>query len=164
MDVIRRQFTVDEIYQMLDSGILKDGERLELIDGKLLTKSPHDPAHSDSVQDANGLLVRAFGPGYYVRVQLPLELSNLSEPEPDFAVVTKQTSRGERHPSTALLVAEVSNTSLHFDRNRKASLHANAGIPEYWIINVLQAQIEVHRLPTTGGYSEVTILQIHDEV
>jgi Uma2 family endonuclease len=164
MDVMHRQFTVDEVYRMLDAGILSEGERVELIEGELLALAPHNPPHSDSVQNTNGILVRAFGPDCFVRVQLPLELDDRSEPEPDFAVVCRDTPRGKRHPRTALLVIEVANTSLRFDRVRKAKLYARAGIADYWILNVADCQLEVRRSPGPGGYAEPIILQPDDYV
>jgi len=90
----------------------------------------------------------AFGPGVVVRTQLPLALGQYSEPEPDVAVVVG-TARDftDDHPTSALLVVEVADATLSFDRNAKASLYAAAGIPEYWIVNLVHRQLEMHREP-----------------
>ena len=150
---------------MLAAGILREGERVELIEGELLALPPHNPEHSEAVQDTNGILVRAFGPDFYVRVHLPIELDGSSEPEPDFAVVKRDTPRGKRHPKTALLVIEVANSSLSFDRKRKAELYGRCGIPDYWILNVADRRLEVRRQPQpSGGYGTLQLLEAHQEI
>jgi Uma2 family endonuclease len=89
-----------------------------------------------------------FGAGFMVRAQLPLALGQHSEPEPDVAVVLgTPDDYPDDHPNTAILVVEVSDSRLAYDRTIKASLYAAAGIPEYWIVNLVERQLEIHREP-----------------
>ncbi len=133
---------------MAETGILAPEERVELIEGEIILKpqmSPPAAAASCLIRDA---LRVVFGPRFHVRSQGPLTLGPDSEPEPDAAVV-RGTARDyvKTHPSTAVLVAEVSDTTLAFDRERKSPLYAKAGIPEYWIVNLVDRLLEVHRDP-----------------
>jgi Uma2 family endonuclease len=112
------------------------------------------------IQRLTAVLVRAVGDGLAVRPQLPLTLLDDSEPEPDLAVVpADETPLLGPHPRSALLVVEVSGESLRLDRQSKASLYASAGVPEYWIVNLAESVIEVHRDPdsTAGVYRSKTV-------
>ena len=154
----QRQLTVDEYHRMIDAGILTEDDRVELIHGVLVARSPQKGPHARIIQRATGLLVRALGEAFDVRVQLPLTLSD-SEPEPDFAVVPHgDEGAGDWHPRTALLVIEVARSSERYDRLVKAPLYAQAGVPEYWIVDLNARQIHVMRTPdpTTGEYHAVT--------
>jgi len=98
-------------------------------------------------------------------VQLPLALGPYSEPEPDVAVVEGTIDDYvEAHPSTAVLVVEVADASLQFDRTRKAALYARAGIPDYWIVNLLDGVLEVHRQPEGDAYRERLVLPSQERV
>ena len=147
-DLQLRRFTIDEYNQMAELGILREGERVELIDGIILPLAAHNAEHSDGVAYSTTLLVNAYGKDHLIRVQLPVEVPDSSEPEPDFSIVPRRGARkGKRHPLYAPLVIEVANTSLAYDRKVKASLYASAGVPDYWILNVRDRQVEVHRDP-----------------
>ncbi len=134
---------------MGQAGVFPPGERVELIEGEIFPMSPHNPPHSNRIERLNTLLVMAFGKTHGVRVQLPLTLNHLSEPEPDFAIVPLQT--WTRHPDRADLVIEVADSSLSFDRNQKASVYAKAGIVEYWILNLKVGRLEVRRDPAASS-------------
>jgi Uma2 family endonuclease len=170
--VAQRRFSIDEYNQMSECGILREGERVELIDGIIVPLSAHNRAHSDGVAYTTTLLVMAYGKDYLIRVQLPVEVPDRSEPEPDFSVVPIDGAReGHRHPLYAPLVIEVANTSLRYDRKEKASLYASAGIPDYWILNVRDRQVEVHRQPVENAaapfgwsYSVLTVVPQADTV
>jgi Uma2 family endonuclease len=145
----RRPFTRAEYERAAELGLFGPEERLELIGGEVIKKvTPQRSLHATGVSLAADVLKRAFPGGHDVRVQLPLVIGDDSEPEPDVALV-----RGEirdhlaAHPSTALLVIEVADSSLAFDRTTKASLYASAGIPEYWVVNLQDRVLEVHRAP-----------------
>jgi Uma2 family endonuclease len=133
---------------MGEAGIFAPDERVELIEGEVLQMAPQGPTHSTGTCTTQDTLRDAFGPGFYVRHQLPLSLGQASDPEPDLAVV-RGSSRDYRtaHPTTALLVVEVADTTLAFDRQKKASLYARAGIQDYWIVNIPEQVVEVHREP-----------------
>jgi len=149
---------------MAEMGIFAPNERVELIEGEILQMPPQNPSHSTGIRTIQETLRIAFGPGFDVRPQLPLLLNIASEPEPDIAIV-RGSFRDYRtaHPRMALLVVEVSDTTLAFDRCEKASLYARADIQEYWIVNLLERVIEVHRearpdpdMPFDYGYARIT--------
>ncbi len=152
-----RPISVDEYHRMIDAGILDEDEKVQLIDGMLVEMTPQGRPHAFVIQRLNRLLSRALGDEFEVLTQLPLTLSSDSEPEPDLAVVRAQDAASRtQHPSTALLVIEVSDDSLRFDRRKKAALYARTGIPEYWIVNLEDATIEVRSDPdkATGEYRD----------
>ncbi len=133
---------------MAEAGIFAPGERVELIEGEIVVKDPQTPPHATAVVLAQEALRALCGPGFDARAQLPLSLGPDSEPEPDAAVV-RGTARDyvDGHPTTANLVVEVADTTLEFDRGRKAAMYARAGIPEYWIVNLPDRVLDVFRDP-----------------
>ena len=143
-------------YDRLVAEGMFEGERVELLGGVLVAMTPQYPVHSGVVQRLNRVLMRALGSSCDVRVQLPLAVSDDSEPEPDLAVVPLGDT-DDAHPRTAFLVVEVSNASVAKDRTVKASLYAAADVPEYWLVNVADGQIEVHVEPRNGRYGLVAI-------
>jgi len=132
-----------------------DDERIELIGGLLVAMSPQGVEHSDVVSRLANALVRALGDRALVKSQCPLAVDDESEPEPDVAVVPSGDYSRE-HPSAAILVVEVSDSSLRTDREVKGPLYAAAGIEEYWIVNLVDRWVEVHRAPREGRYSDVS--------
>jgi len=162
-DVLERQrrITVDEYHRMIEAGILGEDEHVQLLSGTLVAMTPQGRPHARVVQRLTRLLVRAVGDDLEVLTQLPLTLLDDSEPEPDLAVVRAEDAQsGEHHPRTAVLVVEVAGDSLRLDRQSKAALYARAGIPEYWIANLAEATVEVHREPdpAAGAYRLRTIV------
>ena len=156
----QRRITVDEYHRMIAAGILGEDEHVQLIAGTLVAMTPQGGPYARVIQRLNRLLVRAVGDDLVVRPQLPLTLVDDSEPEPDLAVVrARDAESGERHPRTALLVVEVAGESLPLDRQAKAVLYARAGIPEYWIVNLGEATVEVRREPdpASGTYRTRTV-------
>jgi Uma2 family endonuclease len=148
------------------------GQRVELIDGEIMVLSPQGPSHAASTDRVRRMLERSLGEGVWVRMQLPIDFGSYSEPEPDVSVVTGSLEDyTSAHPTTALLIVEVSDSTLSYDRNRKASLYARADIADYWIVNVVDGQLEVRRnsmpnprKPYGFDYAEVTILLTSDIV
>jgi Uma2 family endonuclease len=131
-----RRWTRREYYHLIETGVFGENDHVELIEGGIVQMSPHGLPHGFAVAIGPGELERAFGPGYHVRVQLPLSLGDASDPEPDFAVLAgtaRQSVRSDSHPTSALSVVEVADSSLAYDRETKGSLYARAAIPEYWI-------------------------------
>lgn len=135
-----------EYRQMLDLGWFIDC-RAELIDGEVVELPAMKNAHAVSLKLTENALNRAFGAGYWVRSQLPLALSEYAEPIPDIAVVPGEPRDFKDHPETALLVVEISDTTLAYDRRRKGSLYSASGLAEYWIVNLVDQQLEVYRDP-----------------
>lgn len=141
------RWTREEYYKMAVSGLF-DGRRVELIHGEIFEMSPQDSLHASGITMVNRCLSRNFTQSFLVRVQLPVALGLESDPEPDFAIVQGEVSDYlQAHPSTAVLVIEVSVSSLEYDRTIKLQLYAEAGIPEYWIINLVDRRLEVYRQP-----------------
>ena len=153
----RRLWTVKEYYRAADAGVFRPDEKLELINGEVIRKaSPQGSKHATSLEYMADAQATAFGSAGHVRHQLPLGLSADSEPEPDIAVIRGQRREYEDHhpgPGDVLLVVEVADKTLAFERGRKAALYAAAGIPEYWVVNLRQQRVEVHRDPvgSTGA-------------
>jgi Uma2 family endonuclease len=143
-----RRWTRQEYEQLGVLGVLGPDEHVELIGGEIVQVPPQQTRHATGVYLAQVALSAVFRAGFLVRVQLPLALGQYSEPEPDVAVVAgSPRDFVADHPTSALLVVEVADTTLSFDRNAKASLYAAAGIPEYWIVNLVHRQLEMHREP-----------------
>jgi len=148
-----------EYDRMVELGLFQD-ERVELIRGVLVKMSPQRAPHASTVERLTELLVMLLRGRFRVRIQSPLALSDDSEPEPDAAVVPLGDYDTE-HPTTALLVIEVSDSSLRQDRG-KAAVYASAGIGEYWIVNLAARTIEVHSSPEGDRYAEIRTLREAD--
>lgn len=143
-----RRWTRAEYERLIEQGAFGPDERLELVNGEILAMTPQKSPHMTAVHLVNEALRQAWPPGAHVRLQGPLALEPDSEPEPD-ALVVAGTIRdySAEHPKTALLVVEVAETTLTYDRQTKRPLYARAGIPEYWIVNLVDRQLEVYREP-----------------
>lgn len=144
------RWTKSQYHQMADLGWFR-GQRVELIDGEIIEMPPQKEDHFASILRTTDALRVAFGPGYTVRPQGPLDLGPLGEPEPDVAVVAGKPQDYADHPTSALLVVEVSDSSLRFDRGEKSSLYARSGIAEYWIVNLADRCVEIHTEPVADG-------------
>jgi Uma2 family endonuclease len=142
----RRLWTREEYYRMADLGLFH-GQRTELIGGEVIVLSPQKHRHYAAKDKAAEQLKIAFGEGYWVREQGPVQCGDFSEPEPDVSVVSGTRDDYTDHPTHAVLVVEVSDKTLRFDRTRKASLYARSGFPEYWIVNLIDRVLEVYRSP-----------------
>jgi Uma2 family endonuclease len=155
-----RHFTVDEYYAMGEAGVFAPHERIELLDGEILTMPPIGPRQTGSANRLNALLHRTFSPRAIVQPQNPVRLSNDSEPEPDIALLRPRDDfYSARHavPGDVYALIEVSDSSLPYDRGRKLRAYARSGIAEYWIVNLREDCIEVYRRPSADGYDEQRI-------
>ena len=142
-----------EYDRLVDLGMFT-GERLELLDGALVVRKPQGSPHAAIVDHVGRVLAAAFGPGWYPRLHAPLALDDDSEPEPDVAMVPGQPrDYVPAHPSTAALIVEVADSSLRLDRRLKAGLYARAGLLDYWIVNLVEGALEVHRDPVPAPQS-----------
>jgi Uma2 family endonuclease len=142
-----RRWSKDEFYRLAELGFFQ-GQRVELLGGRLMVASPQHPRHAAAVAQLTLVLRACVGANHHLRVQLPLNLGQASEPEPDFALVSG-TPRDytQAHPTSAELVVEVSDSTLAYDRTQKGSLYAAAGLREYWILNLVDRTLEVYRDP-----------------
>ena len=165
-----KTWTRDEYYRLAECGRFQS-ERTELIGGRIYVVSPQQFAHSIAVYQTTKALERIFCDGFWVRSQLPLHLDDMSEPEPDVSVAAGDPASFSDHPTAAVLIVEVSNSSLAIDRTEKAGLYASAGIEDYWIVNLVDGVLEVHRDPVADQqqpfghtYRSVRTLQPTDAV
>jgi Uma2 family endonuclease len=163
----RHGWNVEEFERLFEAGFFAPDAKLELIEGEVWEKMTQKDTHALAVLLAQYKLMEIFGAGYAVRVQSPLIFGARSKPEPDVAVVEGSPRQSSRpHPTTALLVVEVSDTTLVPDQQTKAPLYARAGIAEYWIVNLVDDVLEVRREPTEMpsqplgfGYASTQILR-----
>lgn len=133
-----------------------EGERVELINGELRRMSPIGPPHDSTVDRLTKLLVLALVEKARVRVQGSFAAGDLSQPEPDFSILPDR-DYDDGHPDVAHLIIEVAESSLRYDRTEKAELYAERGVPEYWIVNLVERVVEVHREPHEGEYRSRTV-------
>jgi len=146
-EVTTRRFRRVEYDRMVELGMF-DGERLELLDGLLVVREPQGSPHASSVAQVARVVEALFGPGWHARQHSPLALDDDSEPEPDVAIVSgAPRDYFHAHPSAAALVVEVADSSLRLDRRLKAGLYARARIADYWLVNLVDGVVEVHRDP-----------------
>lgn len=158
-----RRFTVVEYRKLAESGILTEQDAVELLEGWIVPQMVHNPPHDNAVELTNEVLRGRLGPGWSVRVQSAIDTAD-SEPEPDLAVV-RGSARGRsgRHPRAdeVILVIEVADTSLDRDRSAKARIYARAGIPAYWIVNLVERQLEVYGEPIGQPEAEYRRRSVH---
>ena len=149
-----RLWTRAEYERLIEIGVFRPGEPLELVGGELLVAEPQGSEHYTAIGLVEDALHSALGPGWLVRSQGPIALSDDSEPEPDVAVI-----RGSRrdyrlaHPARPALLVEVSESSLALDRQHKGSLYARAGVADYWILNLVDRVLEAYREPVLDAAS-----------
>jgi len=151
---MRLRFSVDDYYKMIEMGMIDDYEKAEIIDGEMIQKMTIGDRHALAVDMLSQFFFRNVPDTVRVRIQNPLRLSDFDEPEPDIVLADLTKYDGRRHPRPAetLLVVEVADATLKFDRSRKVPLYAEAAIPEVWIVNLRNDLIEVHREPSAGIY------------
>lgn len=159
-DTPTRRFTATEFLLMEEAGVFKPNERVELIEGEIIPMLPIGPFHSDTVDELIELFSSKSKGRWRVRGQHAVEIDDESLPQPDVTLV-KRRRYGKAHPrpEDVYLLVEVAESSLRFDRKRKLPLYAKAGIPEYWIINLKDRTVEVHREPNFTGYGTKMILE-----
>jgi len=132
-----------------------DDERVELLYGSLIAMSPQGPAHDFAIQKLTRMLILTLADRADVRVQSAFAAGDHSEPQPDVAVVPRG-DYSAAHPTEALLVVEVADSSLKKDRTVKARLYAERGVPEYWVVDLRGGVVEVHSEIVNAAYSRVT--------
>jgi len=159
-----RRWTRAEYARAIDACIFPEDEPLELLAGRLVVAEPKHRPHAVATGLVAEALRRAFVAGWYVQIQDPIALDATSEPEPDVAVVRGAPRDYPReHPAHPVLVVEVAESSLRLDRRLKGRLYARAGIAEYWIVNLMDRVLEVHRAPQREGrrykYGDIQILR-----
>lgn len=155
---ITHRFTVDDYYKMVEAGILDEDARVELIEGEVVEMSPIGKKHIAEVDHLTHLFVLGLGEKAVVRVQGPIRLSQYSQPEPDLLLLRWRAdfyADIDAGPEDVLLLVEVADSSLAYDRDVKVSLYARSGIPEFWLFDISDKSIRIHRGPEAQGYREV---------
>lgn len=158
IEIVRKRFTIDEYHRMAEVGILSEYDRVELIDGEIVEMSPIGKHHAAIVNRLIAVLTEQVGRRAIVSPQNPLLLSDESEPQPDIALFKfRDDYYAEQLPTPAdtLLIIEVADSSLDFDRLVKLPRYARGGVPEVWIVNLAVGVIEVYREPIAGEYREM---------
>jgi Uma2 family endonuclease len=161
------RWTSEQYLSLVREGVLAPEDRVELLEGVIVTVAPSNVRHQAGVVRVSRALFRAVGELGVVRIQLPLAAGAMSLPEPDAAVVAGDVrDYDDTCPTTALLVVEVADSSLKQDRITKRAIYAAAGIPEYWIVNLQDDCVEVRRSPEPAGrrYASITIARRGDRI
>lgn len=165
-------WTLAEYHRLIEAGVFDD-QRVELIEGKIVQMPQQNSPHAVALGMADDAVRAAFGPGHWFRNQLPLHVGGDSAPEPDIAVVPGKAAdyAGQDHPAGALLVIDVSETTLGYDRGTKGSLYARAGVADYWVVNLKGRRLEVYRRPGPDpsrpfgfGYASAQVLLPGDAI
>jgi Uma2 family endonuclease len=168
VEVCRHLFTVDDYYRMAETGILRPDERVELIEGEIIEVPPIGSVHADIVDRLLAVMVRKFYPGLaIVRAQNAVRLDQHSEPQPDVCLLKPRAdfySSGHPSPEDVLLLVEVADTTLSFDRAVKLRLYARSGIAEFWLVDLHAATIEVYSSPVGEAYASQRLIQHGAEV
>ncbi|MBE9039230.1 Uma2 family endonuclease [Oscillatoriales cyanobacterium LEGE 11467] len=155
----KRKFTIEEYHRLTEIGFFHEDDRIELIDGEIIEMVSKGVAHVFCCQKLIKNLVQLIGDEAILRCQDPIILLNNSEPEPDFTIARNCDDSYLSHhpyPEDIILVIEIADSSLDYDRQVKLPLYAEAGIAEYWIVNLFDRQLEVYRQPyqkTNGGFN-----------
>ena len=153
----RRLFTADEFHRIAETGVLRDDDRVELVDGEIVQMTPIGSPHAACVDRLNVLLQRSIDVRGIVRVQGPIRLDAHSEPLPDLSVLRPRAdfyASAHPMPSDILLVVEVADTSFRYDRDIKVPLYARASIAETWLVDLLNERVEIFTQPTAQGYQQ----------
>lgn len=157
VQVERRHFSVTEYRRMAETGILSEDDRVELIEGEVIEMSPIGSRHAACVRRLDALFNQRLGGAAQVSAQNPILIDDFSQPEPDVALLKPRPDYyAEEHPSACdvLLVVEVADTSVDYDRQVKAPLYARAGIGEMWLVNLQDDAVEVYTRPENGTYRD----------
>lgn len=156
-----RYLSVQDYHQMAEVGILLPDERVELLDGQIITMAAKGTAHSAAVSRIEALLRQQLGNQVLLRLQDPIRLDNYSEPEPDLAVVQPNPSYYEDHhpsPVEIFWLIEVADHTLKYDCGKKALAYARSTIADYWVLDVNARKLHVYRNPSQTGYASETVL------
>ncbi len=153
---------LDAYHRMIEAGILTEDDPVELIEGQIVTMSPKGSKHAACIGKINAGLTPRLGGQAQLRLQDPIQIPDLSEPEPDLALVQPRADfYAEAHPlpGDVILLVEVADSSLRIDREVKAPLYAAAGIAHYWIVNLVEQQVEQYAIPQGDRYQALRTAQ-----
>ena len=157
------RLSVHQYERMGDAGILTEDDRVELLSGFLLQKLTKNEPHSAACTETRLAIEKLIPPGWYLRLESPLRVSDFDEPEPDLAIVRGSSRQYVRlgrppEPGEVALVIEIADASLGRDRGEKLRAYARGGIPTYWILNLVDRRLEVYTKPQDLGYTDCQVL------
>ncbi len=167
LPLARYRFSVDDYYRLAQAGILGEDDRVELIEGEIVMMTPIGSRHATCVSDTTHLLVGILGNRAIVRVQLPVRLDDHSEPEPDVCVARPRADRyadGHPGPADVLLLIEISDSSLAYDRDVKIPLYYRNGVDSVWIIDLARNLVQAYSGASSDGYLERRTLRAGDRI
>jgi Uma2 family endonuclease len=162
VQIVRRHFNVTEYYRMAAAGVLKEDDRVELIEGEIVEMNPIGSRHAACVARLTRFLGRSVEDEAIVWVQNPVQISDFSEPLPDVTLLKRRDdfyAHANPQPEDVLLIIEVADSSVEFDRGIKVPLYADASIPEVWLVNLPKGTIEVYTQPVGDKYQEIRIVK-----
>ena len=160
--LMRKKFRTDEVYQMMEMGILPEESGWELIEGEIIHRMTIGSKHASIVRKLEKYLERNFGDFVMISGQNPIHIDEHNEPEPDIALLKpREDFYAENHPvpEDVLLVVEVSDSTVDFDREVKKTIYAEAGIGEFWLVNLKQNTVETYSNPSNGTYYQMRIFE-----
>jgi len=163
----RHRFTADEYHKMAENGVLTEDDRVELIDGEIIDMAPIGDRHFGHVNGFTYVFSGVFRDRATLHVQNPIRLGLHKEPQPDIVLLRRREDHYRSTmptPEDVLLLVEVADSSLDYDRNTKVPLYAEAGIVEYWLVNLVDEQIIVYRNPGPGGYGMIQVCRRGDTI
>ena len=155
VDITKRLFDVDDYHRMAEAGILSEDDRVELIDGEIVAMTPIGPRHNASVNRANHTLGKIVGDHAIVQVQGSVRLDRFREPQPDLVLLRPQPDFYASRlpgPSDILLIIEIAESSLDYDREVKAGIYAQSGVQEYWLVDLDDRSVSCYTEPRGGVY------------
>jgi len=155
------RLNVSQYHQMSEAGIFSENDKVELINGEIIEMSPIGRRHTACVNRLNSVFSQLLGNKVIIAVQNPIILNNLSEPEPDIALLKPRADfyeSGHPQPQDIFLLIEVADSSLEYDRDVKIPLYATSGISEVWLVDIYEQVIIVYRYPSENGYSDIQTL------
>ena len=152
------RLNVSQYHQMSEVGIFSENDKVELINGEIIEMSPIGRRHTACVNRLNSVFSQLLGKKVIIAVQNPIILNNLSEPQPDIALLKPRADfyeSGHPQPQDIFLLIEVADSSLEYDRDVKIPLYASSGITEVWLVDIYEQVIIVYRYPSENGYSDI---------
>lgn len=161
------RFTTEDYHRLAEVGILAPDARVQLIEGEIHDMSPIGPFHGGVVNRLNEIFSERHKGRWIVSVQNAIRLDKHSEPQPDIMLLKRAPDHYVSHipaPDDVLLLTEVADSSLEFDRRKKIPVYARAGIAEVWIVDLRESAIEVHREPHFTGYEKIIVFRSGDKV
>ncbi|HEV2912363.1 MAG TPA: Uma2 family endonuclease [Pyrinomonadaceae bacterium] len=162
VQIVRRHFNITEYYRMAAAGVLSEDDRVELIEGEIIEMNPIGSRHAACVGRLTEFLGLLTGREVIVWVQNPVQINDFSEPLPDVALLKRRDdfyAQANPQPADVLLIIEVADSSVEYDRDIKIPLYAGAGITEVWLVNLPKETIEIYTQPIGDVYREIRIVK-----